>query len=172
MIPPLPPRPASTPPVVAAVASPTSANAPDATPPSSQVRRVKTLAGGYTYGTGRRKTAVARVRIRPGEGKFLINDRPAEKYFPNVRDRGDIVAPLRAAECLGKLDILVSVKGGGLSGQAGAVVLGVARALMGFNPDFEKALRSGGYLTRDSRKVERKKYGQSGARKRYQFSKR
>lgn len=126
----------------------------------------------YYWGTGRRKTAVARVRIRPGEGSYVVNGRKPDEYFPVERDRKSIVAPLAATGTLGKMDVIVNVKGGGLTGQAGAILLGVARALRAANPDFEEMLRSAGHLTRDSRMVERKKYGQSGARRRFQFSKR
>lgn len=126
----------------------------------------------YFWGTGRRKTAVARVRIRPGTGQFLVNDRPLEKFFTEDRDRLDAVAPLKATGTLGKVDVLVNVSGGGLSGQAGAIVLGVARALKKANPEYDDVLRAGGYLTRDSRMRERKKYGRRGARRSFQFSKR
>lgn len=126
----------------------------------------------YFWGTGRRKTAVARVRLRPGSGKFEINKRPLETYFTEERDRSDCAAPLRATETLGKVDVFVNVRGGGVTGQAGAVVLGVARALKKANSQYDVALRQGGYLTRDAREVERKKYGQAGARRSFQFSKR
>jgi small subunit ribosomal protein S9 len=127
---------------------------------------------GYFWGTGRRKSAVARVRIKPGDGKFLINKRELDRYFAEERDRKDAVAPLVATSTMGKFDVFVNVKGGGPSGQAGAVVLGVARALVKADASLERSLRDGGYLTRDSRMVERKKYGQRGARRRFQFSKR
>ena len=130
------------------------------------------MKGGYYWGTGRRKTAVARVRIRPGEGKFLINKREIDVYFPEDRDRNDVTAPLKATNTLSKFDVFANVKGGGPSGQAGAVLLGVARALRKADATLEHSLRDGGYLTRDSRMVERKKYGQRGARRRFQFSKR
>ncbi len=126
----------------------------------------------YFWGTGRRKTSIARVRIKPGTGKFEINKRPIDKYFAEERDRSDIVAPLKATETLSKVDVFVNVKGGGPSGQAGAIVLGVARALKKANAEYDDALRDGGYLTRDSRMVERKKYGRAGARRSFQFSKR
>lgn len=140
--------------------------------PTSQKKPKTLLKGGFCHGTGRRKTAVARVRIKAGEGKFLVNQRPMDKFFHSVRDREDVVAPLRQADALGKLDVLVRVDGGGTSGQAGAIVLGLARALVHHDPQVEIKLRDAGMLTRDSRKVERKKYGRSGARKRFQFSKR
>jgi small subunit ribosomal protein S9 len=126
----------------------------------------------FTWGTGRRKTAVARVRIRPGEGKFLINDRALEEYFPREGDRLAINATLAVGNATGKWDIFINVHGGGLTGQTGAVVLGVARALVKADPASEAALRDQGLLTRDARKVERKKYGRSGARRSFQFSKR
>jgi len=126
----------------------------------------------YFWGTGRRKTAVARVRIRPGSGKFEINKRTIEQYFSEDQHRNDVVAPLQATATLGKVDVFVNVTGGGPTGQAGAIVLGVARALKTANSQYENALRDGGYLTRDSRMVERKKYGRRGARRSFQFSKR
>lgn len=132
----------------------------------------KTSAGGYTWGTGRRKSAVARVRIKPGEGKFLVNKREIDEYFCEDRDRQLVVAPLEATATLGKFDVWVGVSGGGFTGQAGAVMLGVARALRLYDPSCEQTLRDGNYLTRDSRMKERKKYGQRGARRRFQFSKR
>jgi len=126
----------------------------------------------YFWGTGRRKTSVARVRIRPGSGKFEINKRAIDTYFPADQHRNDVVAPLQATQTLGKVDVFVNVKGGGPTGQAGAIMLGVARALKTANAQYEDALRDGGYLTRDSRMVERKKYGRAGARRSFQFSKR
>jgi len=146
---------------------------PTQPPPDAEPRRTsKDKRGGYSWGTGRRKCAVARVRVKPGEGKFLINGREIDSYFGEDRDRKDVVAPLQATNALGKFDVFANVKGGGPSGQAGAVVLGVARALRQADATLEHALRDGGYLTRDSRMVERKKYGQRGARRRFQFSKR
>jgi len=126
----------------------------------------------YIWGTGRRKSSVARVRLCEGSGNFLINKRPADSYFTNDMDRNAIVAPLQATDMLGRVDIFVSVAGGGLTGQAGAVVLGVARALNKYDPQCESPLRDGGYLTRDGRMKERKKYGRRGARRGFQFSKR
>jgi len=126
----------------------------------------------YFWGTGRRKTAVARVRVKPGSGKFEVNKKPLEKYFTEEQDRLDAVAPLRATETFGKVDVFVNVNGGGITGQAGAILLGVARALKQANPAYDGALRAGGFLTRDSRMKERKKYGQRGARRSFQFSKR
>ncbi len=126
----------------------------------------------YVWGTGRRKKAVARVRIRPGTGRFVVNKREADAYFNHQRDRDVIIAPLRAAKMVRGWDVWANVKGGGYTGQAGAVVLGLARALAKAMPEMEAALRDHGLLTRDARMVERKKPGQPGARKRFQFSKR
>ncbi len=128
--------------------------------------------GGFYWGTGRRKCSVARVRIKAGEGKFQINGRDVDVYFPEARDRKDVRAPLVSTNTQNKFDVFANVQGGGVSGQAGAVLLGVARALCEADQTLESILRDGGFLTRDSRMVERKKYGQSGARRRYQFSKR
>jgi small subunit ribosomal protein S9 len=128
--------------------------------------------GGFVWGTGRRKSSVARVRIRPGDGKFLINKREIDKFFSQVNDRNAVVAPLKALNVIDAFDVFVNVAGGGTTGQAGAVMLGVARALKNYDASMLKELRDGGFLTRDSREVERKKPGQSGARKRFQFSKR
>lgn len=130
------------------------------------------LPGGYLWGTGRRKSAVARVRIRPGQGAFLINKREIDEFFREDRDRKAVVAPLEATGNMGKFDVWVSVQGGGFTGQAGAIVLGLARALRAYDAAYEATLRDGNYLTRDSREKERKKYGQRGARRRFQFSKR
>lgn len=166
------------PPLIPTEAIPTSAVAtteaapPPTAPAVAQGKRKAVLPGGWFHGTGRRKTAVARVRIRPGEGEYLVNDRVPDQYFAEFRDRNDIVAPLQVTGLTGKLDVLVSVAGGGISGQAGAIKLGLARALVRYEPAHERALRDGNFLTRDSREVERKKYGRSGARRRFQFSKR
>jgi len=127
---------------------------------------------GYWWGTGRRKASVARVRVRPGEGQFLINKRAIDSFFTEIQDREDMEAPLKATDTLGKVDVFVNVHGGGRTGQAGAIRLGLARALKTYDPELESALRDAGYLTVDSRRVERKKYGQPGARRRFQFSKR
>lgn len=127
---------------------------------------------GVALGTGRRKTAVARVRVKDGSGNFTVNGRSLEDYFPVERDRGMIFAPLVATGMQGKVDIDVAVRGGGPTGQTGAVVLGIARALQAKNPQSHSALSEGGFLTRDSRMVERKKYGLAGARRSFQFSKR
>jgi len=122
--------------------------------------------------TGRRKTAVARVILRPGEGKVVVNRQAFDVYFPSDALRAEIKQPLAATELAGKFDVLVNTNGGGIHGQAGAARLGIARALVIFNPELRSRLRQGGFLTRDPRAKERKKYGQKGARKRFQFSKR
>ncbi|QDT32973.1 30S ribosomal protein S9 [Thalassoglobus polymorphus] len=127
---------------------------------------------GVAWGTGRRKTAVARVRLKDGDGKVVINGRTLEEYFPILRDQKLIFAPLEAVDLKGKVDIIVNVKGGGPTGQTGAVVLGIARAIQVKSPELHPSLSSGGFLTRDSRMVERKKYGYKKARKSFQFSKR
>lgn len=124
------------------------------------------------YGTGRRKTAVARVFIRPGEGNITVNKRALETYFPNETHRMIIRQPLVLTDTNGKFDVLVNVHGGGTSGQAGAVRHGITRALMDFNSELRRKLKKAGFVTRDPRVKERKKYGQKGARKRFQFSKR
>ena len=150
---------------------------PAATPPApvTQIAPENTkplLQGGFYWGTGRRKSSVARVRIKPGDGKFLINKREVADFFRLKKDRDAILAPLTAAESTKGVDVFVNVVGGGLTGQAGAIVLGLARALCKLDGGHEQAMRDGNYLTRDSRVVERKKYGQRGARRRFQFSKR
>lgn len=124
------------------------------------------------YGTGRRKTSTARVYLRPGSGEFKINRRAFDNYFPNEALRMIIRQPLNLTDTVGKFDILVNVLGGGTAGQAGAVRHGITRALMEFNPDLRSALKKAGLVTRDPRQKERKKYGQKGARARFQFSKR
>jgi small subunit ribosomal protein S9 len=124
------------------------------------------------YGTGRRKSSIARVYLRPGSGKFEVNGRPFEQYFVTQAQRVEAKQPLVTSETTANFDVLANVSGGGVNGQAGAVKLGVARALLVFNAELRKALKSQGFLSRDARKKERKKYGQKGARKRFQFSKR
>ena len=126
----------------------------------------------FYLGTGRRKTAVARVRIREGTGQFRVNDLEVDAYFPLEIQRNDVRAPLMTTEMGGRIDVFVNVRGSGKSSQAGAVSLGLARALKDFRPDLEGALRAGEFLTRDARMVERKKYGHKKARKSFQFSKR
>jgi len=124
------------------------------------------------WGTGRRKTAVARVRLIPGEGKIVVNEREVDAFFTEEKDRRSVLSPLVATGALKAYDIFVRVNGGGITGQADAVKLGIARALRQADPSYEQALREGKFLTRDPRMKERKKYGQKGARKRFQFSKR
>ncbi|MDA0204866.1 MAG: 30S ribosomal protein S9 [Acidobacteria bacterium] len=123
-------------------------------------------------GTGRRKSAIARVWLRPGSGKFEINKRELAEYFPLREQQACVNQPLQGTETVGKFDIYVLAHGGGVSGQSEAVRLGIARALLTFNIELRPALKKDGYLTRDPRKHERKKYGRPGARKRFQFSKR
>ncbi|MEM0982409.1 MAG: 30S ribosomal protein S9 [Planctomycetota bacterium] len=137
---------------------------------------------GWWWGVGRRKSAVARVRLRPakeGEGKGVVHVqitrkkfKTIEEYLSGPRDRTDAYAPLELTGLKGDLDVFIRCTGGGTTGQAQAIRLGIARALVGFDPNHEKALRDAGFLSRDARKVERKKYGQPGARRRFQFSKR
>ena len=124
------------------------------------------------WGTGRRKSATARVRLMPGDGKILINKREVNNYFTEEKDRQSALSPLVATGTLTAYNVGVNVKGGGPTGQADAVKLGIARALRKADPSLEQALREGKFLTRDPRMTERKKYGQKGARKRFQFSKR
>ena len=124
------------------------------------------------YGTGRRKTAVARVYLRPGSGKIVVNHRDFDEFFPNQVLKMVIRQPLLLTETADKFDILVNVVGGGTTGQAGAIRHGISRALLEFNSELRPKLKSVGFLTRDARKVERKKPGQPKARKRFQFSKR
>lgn len=148
------------------------AESEDETPRPAPTIRGKIDRFGVALGTGRRKTSVARVRVSDGGGKIVINGRPLEAYCVVERDRLDILAPLKAVEMQDKVDIVVTVRGGGPTGQAGAIVLGVARALQAKNPAFHGTLADGGFLTRDSRMVERKKYGHKKARRSFQFSKR
>ena len=129
-------------------------------------------AGIQYYGTGRRKTSTARVFLRPGTGTISINRRTFETFFPTEALRTEIRQPLLLTETADKFDILATVAGGGVSGQAGAVRLGISRALVEYNTELRKRLKDEGLLTRDARAKERKKYGMAGARKRFQFSKR
>ena len=126
----------------------------------------------YIWGTGRRKTSIARVRIKKGNGKIVVNEKEMDSYFTIDRERGMVRLPLKTTKTLGEYDVLANVKGGGLTGQAGALSLGIARALSKSNPNLAESLRDGGFLTRDSRMKERKKYGQKGARKSFQWTKR
>jgi len=141
------------------------------------VRQADPPKHGWWWGTGRRKTAVARVRIKPGAGDVKIQVgsntfKTVEEYFTEERDRADVYAPLKATGVHGKMDVVARLDGGGYMGQAGATLLGIARALLSYDPNTLETLREHGYLTRDPREVERKKYGLAGARRSYQFSKR
>jgi small subunit ribosomal protein S9 len=124
------------------------------------------------YGTGKRKTAVARVWLRPGNGQMTVNKKPVEKYLVRESDRMLTMEPLKITDMADKFDIYVNVKGGGISGQAGAIRHGITRALILVDPKLRDSVKKEGFLTRDSRMKERKKYGQPGARKRFQYSKR
>jgi len=124
------------------------------------------------YGTGRRKEAVARVFISMGSGKFTVNGRPVDNYFKNIAWHNAAIEPLKFTETQGQMDVAATASGGGAGGQATAVRMGLSRALAKFNAELRPRLRKNGFLTRDSRMKERKKYGQKGARKRFQFSKR
>jgi small subunit ribosomal protein S9 len=124
------------------------------------------------YGTGRRKTSTARVFLRPGKGDITVNQRPLDGAFPTEALRSQIKQPLLLTETADKFDVLATIAGGGVSGRAGALKLGIARALIEYNAELRQRLKQAGFLTRDARIKERKKYGQKGARKRFQFSKR
>ncbi|GAB6161542.1 30S ribosomal protein S9 [Desulfothermus naphthae] len=126
----------------------------------------------FFYGTGKRKSAIARTRLYPGTGKIEVNGRPVEEYFPRETLRMIITQPLKLLNLEGKFDIKVNVKGGGISGQADAIKHGISRALLEYDPELRKPLKAAGFLTRDARVKERKKYGQPKARKKFQFSKR
>jgi small subunit ribosomal protein S9 len=124
------------------------------------------------YGTGRRKSSIARVFLRPGSGEFTVNGKPFDQYFVTEEQRVTARQPLASTETSANFNVVATVSGGGVNGQSGAVKLGIARALIVFNAELRKKLKSEGFLSRDSRGKERKKYGQKGARKRFQFSKR
>ena len=124
------------------------------------------------YATGRRKTAIARTWIKPGSGEITINNRPIEQYFPIETTRAEMIQPFKLTNTLGSYDVKATVVGGAIAGQAGAVRHGITRALVLVNPDFRLALKKAGFIKRDPRVKERKKYGQKGARARFQFSKR
>ena len=130
------------------------------------------MIGRYYYGTGRRKSAVARVFIKPGSGKFVVNDKPVDEYFSRVTGRMVVRQPLELTEQVNRFDIMVNVNGGGESGQAGAVRHGITRALIDFDASLKSTLSNAGLVTRDAREVERKKVGLHKARRRKQFSKR
>lgn len=124
------------------------------------------------YGTGRRKTSTARVHLRPGNGAMNVNDRPLTEYLPRPTLQMDLRQPLVLTNNEDKVDCTITVSGGGMAGQAGAIRLGIARALLQMSPEYRAILKKAGMLTRDAREVERKKYGRAGARRRFQFSKR
>lgn len=126
----------------------------------------------WFQGTGRRKESVARVFLRAGSGKFTVNGRDVKSYFPNHAWEHDAIEPLKFTSLTDQVDVVATAKGGGVGGQSGAVRMGLSRAIIKFNPELRPPLRKNGFLTRDSRMKERKKYGQKGARKRFQFTKR
>jgi len=130
------------------------------------------MAEGQFYATGKRKTAVARVWMKPGKGRIMVNKKPIEGYLVRESDRITVLNPLKLIDMLDKFDIYVNVRGGGIFGQAGAIRHGISRALVGSDPALRDSLKKEGFLTRDSRMKERKKYGQPGARARFQYSKR
>jgi len=167
--------PAEAPVVEAPTATPepvaeTVASAP--TTATEQTVVTKPASGGWFWGTGRRKAAVARVRVKAGSGTFIVNKRELKEFFSQERDHNDINHVLQTTGTAGAVDVAVNIHGGGYTGQAGAIVLGLARALRNYDPSLDATLREHDFLTRDPRKVERKKPGQPGARKRFQFSKR
>ncbi len=139
---------------------------------SSAPNSVADAAGKQFYGTGRRREAVARVYIKVGPARFTVNGRPVDEYFRNIAWNTAAVEPLKFTHMHDQVEVKAQVKGGGVGGQAGAVRMGIARALSKLNPELRPALRKNGFLTRDPRMKERKKYGQKGARRRFQFSKR
>lgn len=149
---------------------PIPASSPSAAP--APARKKSSVVNPYLWGTGRRKAAVARVRIKPGEGKFIVNKREMNKFFCLDKDRMAVMKPLEVNGATTSFDVFVNVGGGGFTGQSGAVVLGLARALVKADPAFEAKLREHNLLSRDARRVERKKYGRRGARRSFQFSKR
>jgi small subunit ribosomal protein S9 len=130
------------------------------------------LENDFYYATGKRKNSIARVRMKEGEGTILVNKRPLDEYFPRETLRMIISQPFKLTDTVGKFDVSVNVSGGGISGQAGAIKHGISKALLEANEEFRSILKKEGFLTRDPRVVERKKYGQKKARKRFQFSKR
>ena len=139
---------------------------------SSASSSLEDAAGKQFYGTGRRREAVARVYVKVGPARFTVNGRPVEEYFRNIAWNTAATEPLKFTQMQDQADVRCTVKGGGVGGQAGAVRMGLSRALSKLNPDLRPALRKNGFLTRDSRMKERKKYGQKGARRRFQYSKR
>jgi len=139
---------------------------------SSASSSLEGTAGKQFYGTARRREAVARVHVKVGPARFTVNGRPVEEYFRNIAWHTAATEPLKFTQMQDQADVRATVKGGGVGGQAGAVRMGLSRALSKLNPDLRPALRKNGFLTRDSRMKERKKYGQKGARRRFQYSKR
>jgi small subunit ribosomal protein S9 len=148
--------------------------APASTTQKAPVSRGKAVVNGKTYflGTGRRKKSVARVRMTAGDGKFIVNGREVDEFFKETKDRHYVRAPLVTANVAGAFNVSVTVNGGGYTGQAGAIVQGLGRAISIYDPTTRAGQKEGGFLTRDSRMKERKKYGRRGARRSYQFSKR
>ena len=128
--------------------------------------------GGFIWGVGRRKSSVARVRLKPGTGQLKVNNRELKEYFVAEKDQSSVMAPLKAIDGIKNFDVFINVNGGGTTGQAGAALLGIARALINYDGSTLKPIRDAGHLTRDGRMKERKKPGQRGARRRFQFSKR
>ena len=170
---PAPADPAHTPePEAAAKTKPARKASTPSKKPASKATETTASPVAWSWGLGRRKSAVARVRIRPGKGIFLVNKRECDEYFTAARDRNDLQNVLEKTSMKNNIDIYVNVKGGGFTGQAGAIILGLGRAILKYDNSLEPILRDNKFLTRDPRKVERKKYGQPGARKRFQFSKR
>jgi small subunit ribosomal protein S9 len=177
------PAPAPAPEAVEPVAVPAVPEAPAAEaapvmpseklePAAAPVVTKPATAGGWFWGTGRRKASVARVRIRPGDGMFCVNKKPMTTFFNEERDHKDLNRVLELTRTTGQLEIQVNVHGGGYTGQAGAILLGLGRALRNYDSSLEPILREHGILSRDPRRVERKKPGQPGARRKFQFSKR
>ena len=144
----------------------------ETTPATTETAAAPAEKRNFIWGVGRRKSACARVRIAPGTGKIEINGRELNDYFTAERDRKSIFGPLEVTNTGGKMDVMVNANGGGPTGQTGAIVMGLGRALAKYDASLEVPLRNAGFLTRDSRMKERKKYGQRGARRRFQFSKR
>lgn len=144
----------------------------EAKPSVEEVKRKGPDKAGFYWGTGRRKSSVARVRLKPGKGEMQINNKKLEDYFPKKQDQQAVVSPLQTIKGEKSFDIFINLNGGGTTGQSGAARLGIARALVTFDSSFISSLRDEGHLTRDGRMVERKKPGQRGARRRFQFSKR
>lgn len=167
-----------TPSLDTSISSPTSTETLDMSDPVAVTAAPeKPDAHGWWWGTGRRKSAVARVRIKPGKGEIKVQisrkkTKTVDEYFTEMRDRADSVSALKVTNTFGKMDVVVRMHGGGYMGQAQAFRLGIARALKKYDPNLEGVLRENGFLTRDAREVERKKYGMAGARRRFQFSKR